>query len=157
MKRRRYLAGAMFAVGMALLLGWSTSLRAQRPASGEEGNLGRFDQRVILAQEQNDPGPVAALFSENAVLMAPQLREIQGKDAIERALGKLFQEYAIRLVSNDVGGAMRSPNTAAVWGTREVRLRPRDDRPAVAMSVRYLFVYRIDPDTGWRLLYAMAS
>lgn len=158
MERRAPSPGAALVVGTVLLLVVGAApLRGQATTGDDRSKLDGFDRRVVLAQQKNDLTPLASLFSEEAVLMAPDLEQVQGRAAIARAVGDLFREFRVRPVSNEVGGAMRSPNTGAAWGTRRLRLTPRDGRPPRTVEVRYLFVYRLDPRAGWRLLYAMAD
>jgi uncharacterized protein (TIGR02246 family) len=132
------------------------SMACQPPAQ-EAGPLSEEDVAAIRAVPQsyteamlaNDYAAVAALWAEDAVLMAPNEPLIEGRAAIQasyEAMPVTVTEYSNTMVEIEGRGDLAyARGVIAAAGTVEGMPEPVSD------TIKYLAILRKQPDASWLL------
>lgn len=92
----------------------------QRDLLGDANALGEFSelsQKLDESYNKNDAGAVAALFTEDAVLVAPD-GMFFGRQAIEKRYAATFQRSSITTFSSQICYQLNAIDSA-VWSTGE--------------------------------------
>jgi uncharacterized protein (TIGR02246 family) len=138
------LGGAMLAVGVGLA------------GCGQAKPLNEADKAAIravadsftaLVRAGNDSG-VAALYTENVVMMPPNEGIVEGRAALRAYFATLPPSVEIQLVPIDVDGR---GDLAYVRGTYQLTIPAMGGQPAMTDRGKYLEIWRRGGGREWRI------
>jgi uncharacterized protein (TIGR02246 family) len=105
--------------------------------------------RWLKAMENNDSTAVAALYTEDAMLLPPNEPVVKGRAAIRHYLGQFPKITSFKAPLVDIDG---SGNLAYARGTYEVTLMPPGAKTPVKDSGKFIEIRRKEPDGSWLIL-----
>jgi uncharacterized protein (TIGR02246 family) len=122
---------------------WSQLSDADR--KGIQDVTDRWDK----AMENNDSTTVAALYTEDAMLLPPNAPVVKGRAAIRHFLGQFpkITSFKTPLVEIEGNGTL-----AYTRGTYEVTVMPAGAKEPVKDSGKFIEIRRKEPDGSWLIL-----
>lgn len=109
----------------------------------------------IAALGAGDAATAAAIYADDATLLAPAADVLYGRSAIER-FWQTGVETGIETVELAVLELRRRGDVAFEVGEYALHLAPESGAPIVDRG-RYLIVHRVEPDGAWRRAAEMFS
>jgi uncharacterized protein (TIGR02246 family) len=102
--------------------------------------------RWLKAMENNDSTAVAALYTEDAMLLPPNAPMVKGRAAIRHFLGQFPKITSFKAPLVEIAG---SGNLAYTRGTYEVTLMPPGAKTPVKDSGKFIEIRQKEPDGSW--------
>lgn len=119
------------------------------PAETEEAEVQRASDQVWAAHERGDAPGLAALVTEDAILMVPGFPDVVGRSAIQEAAQQMFASTQIadfRVHRREIEVVGDSAYELA-WYSETLRAQNGSSRP---VQGRYLIVWKRGSDNAWR-------
>ena len=112
--------------------------------------LNRLRDEFETTYNTNDASALAALYTEDGVLMPGNRPTVSGKQAVEASFQGVFDEFSAKLtISSEelqVGG-----DWAFDRGSYSISLTPKADGEAMEENGRYLVVLQRQADGAWKV------
>ena len=130
------------------------ALSAPQPAVGQLSDADRkgiqdVTDRWLKAMTTNDSTAVAALYTEDAMLLPPNEPAVKGRAAIRHYLGQFPKITSFKAPLVEIEG---NGNVAYARGTYEVTLMPPGSKTPVKDSGKFIEIRRKEPDGSWLIL-----
>ena len=123
----------------------------EAPTQAEiEAAIGEVREAYIAAQNAGDAAALAALFTDDAVLMPPNAPAVSGKEAIQSYLQSQNDQFSFELAASQAEVAAAG-DWAFSRGTHTVNLNPKAAGKAVEDSGKYLNILKRQPDGSWKI------
>ena len=110
----------------------------------------RLREQFVAAENSGDAAAVAALYTDDAVLLPPNELEVVGRPAIEAWYRALFDTYAPEL-SFSSQEVQLAGDWAFDWLSYTFQLTPRAGGPAIEERGNDLLVLRRQADGAWKV------
>jgi uncharacterized protein (TIGR02246 family) len=122
---------------------------APRPEAARQA-IEAANARIVAAMLRGDPDAVVREFTGDAVVLAPGMDEIRGRDAIRGFYAGLFgmgwvRSAALNTAEVEVHGA-----TAYEVGTNSLTLEAPGQPPFTDRG-KYIVIWKRGPDGAWRI------
>ncbi|HEY3052924.1 MAG TPA: SgcJ/EcaC family oxidoreductase [Thermoanaerobaculia bacterium] len=146
---------ALSVVVVLALLGCATHHGSDKQRSEIEQARSAFWE----AHARGDARALAALVTEDAILMAPGMPDIRGRSAIQNTAQQMFTALSITDFKIERSEIQVIGDTAYEVTSYSETLHPTSGTPG-AVQGRYLIVWKRGQDTVWRVhrnLFNMAS
>lgn len=101
------------------------------------------------AFNQSDAGEIASHFTEDAILMAPGVEAMTGREAVRDYYQSIFDEYAPELESRYVEIKVEG-DLAYGRGIATVTLTAIDGSETTVSTSKYLNILQRQPDGTWK-------
>lgn len=140
------LGGAMLAVGAGVGLGGCGQAKPLNEAD-KSAIRAVADSFTALVRAGNDSG-VAALYTDNTVLMPPNEGIVEGRAALRAYFEALPPSVEIQLTPIDVDGR---GDLAYVRGTYVLTIAAMEGQPAMTDRGKYVEIWRREGGREWRI------
>jgi uncharacterized protein (TIGR02246 family) len=111
-------------------------------------------EQLRLAEENGDASLIEDLYTEDAVIMPPNVPTLEGRQAFvqfaRRVLAELSLEFQRRVQVTGVEVTIVD-DLALEWGTIAQTLIPRAGGEPIQETIRYASMYRRCADGQWRV------
>ena len=107
-------------------------------------NNSRFDAAIA----DGDPAGVAALYTEDARLLAPGATAMRGRQEIENFWKGAIEGLGIRASTLETVEVEERDDLAYEVGSFSLQLQPEGQAASTAMG-KYLVIHRRQPDGSW--------
>lgn len=95
-------------------------------------------------------------MTNDVVYLFPGMEPLIGKDALRAYVTPIYEQASIdiemRHESLDIAGSR-----AVEWGVVRGQMTPGAQSTPSLVNLKYIFVYRLEPDGAWRISHAIAS
>lgn len=116
----------------------------------EKEQVKAIDERIMAAFAAGDADAVAAQYTEDALLIPPELPTLEGRSAIAEHYRGVLSEYTVRLQAQadevEING-----DWAWLRGRFEHVTESRAGGESLSGTGRYLAIARRGPDGVWRM------
>lgn len=149
----------LLSLGSVILLGLSgcapaASSSASGPAvdtASEASNIREHETAWVKDIATRDVEKWASHYTDDAVVMAPGMPPMKGKDAIREGLKHLVSDPNIKLeFTPDRVEVSKSGDVAYTRGTYQMTMTDPKTRKPVTDKGTYVTVYRKQPDGSWK-------
>ena len=121
------------------------------PSQAEvEAAVGQVREAYVAAQNAGDAAALAALFTDDAVLMPPNAPAVSGKEAIQSYLSSRIDQFSFELAASQAEAAAAG-DWAFSRGTHTVKLTRKAGGKAVEDSGKYLNTLTRQSDGSWKI------
>lgn len=136
-------------IATLFLLGACTEVPKTEPGNAaDEARIREIINRAVTAFGAGDAETLAAIRTEDSVVLKPEAEPLIGKQARRDSLEAVFAQFDVdesRTIEEiDIAG-----NRAIVWGTYKVTLAPKDNSAPICESGNYIDVLHKQPDDSW--------
>ena len=115
-----------------------------------EAAVGQVHEAYVAARNAGNAASVAALYTDDAVVMPPNLPEVKGKEAIQLFYQAYIDKFSYEIVAPQVEAAA-SGNWAFGRGTYAVKVTPKAGGKATDDSGRYLLILTRQTEGPWKI------
>jgi uncharacterized protein (TIGR02246 family) len=153
------LAAAAAMVGLAAC-GGSNTPTAPAPGPAMTADTRAADEEAIRAADMawskaagdKDPAKMASFYAENAVVMAPGMAAVKGRDAIQQALTGMMQDpnFALSFAPTKIVVA-KAGDQAYELGDFSMTSSDKKKKP-VTLKATYVVVWGKQMDGSWKAL-----
>lgn len=153
------MAGFYFRVLLICVVVTGCSTVTPVSTSSAESDVTRASDQVWAAHERGDPLGLAAMVTEDAILMVPGYPDVRGRTAIQEAAQQMFASTQIidfKVEQREIQVLADSAYELA-WYSETLRGRDGSSTP---VRGRYLIVWKRGTDGNWRIhrnLFNLAS
>ena len=102
--------------------------------------------RWLKAMENNDSTAVAALYTEDAMLLPPNAPVVKGRAGIRHYLGQFPKITSFKAPLEEIDG---NGDIAYTRGTYEATMMPPGSKAPVKDSGKFIEIRRKQPDGSW--------
>jgi len=124
------------------------TLKPERNHAADEARIRQTIDRAVAAFGAGDTETLAAIRTEDSVVLKPEAKPLIGKQARRDSLEAVFAQFDVdesRTIEEiDIAG-----DRAMVWGTYTVILSPKDGSPPISEAGNYIDVLHKQPDESW--------
>ena len=136
-------------IAVLLLLSACTEAPKTKPdQTADEARIRATIDRAVKAFDTGNAETLAALQTEDSVVLKPEAEPLIGKQARRDSLEAVFAQFDVdesRTIEEiDIAG-----DRAIVWGTYKVTLAPKDNSALIRESGNYIEVFHKQPDDSW--------
>ncbi len=110
----------------------------------------RTNAQFVEAASRGDMAAVAALYTLDAVLLAPNSPMVRGRQAIQGFFEAMRQQMGIPQLSLDTIQVQESGDVACEVGAYTMKLQPPGGEPASDRG-KYVVVWNRQSDGSWKL------
>ena len=120
---------------------------------GESATIATADKielinRAVAAFGTGDAETLAAIRTEDSVVLKPEAEPLIGKQARHDSLEAVFAQFDVE-ESRSIKEIDITGDRAIVWGTYTVILAPKDGSPPINEAGNYIDVLHKQPDESW--------
>ena len=138
-----------------LVLSCSTAALAQGTSTTRD-SVAAAMRAYLEAIRSNDARTVASWWTDDAAYVHRSAPTIRGRVALESLLRSFFAATPVTAVSEHTEEILVDGNVAIQMGTYSETTQAADSR-AFTEEGRYVFVWRRQPQGGWKIARAMAT
>ena len=153
-------AGLAAVMGMAACGGSSSGPQAPATAPAMTGDTRAADEEAIRAADaawskaagDKDAAKMATFYAENAVVMAPGMAAIKGRDAIQQAMAGMMQDpnFALSFAPTKIVVA-KGGDMAYEIGDFQMTTSDKKKKPST-LKATYVVVWGKQMDGSWKAL-----
>jgi uncharacterized protein (TIGR02246 family) len=136
---------------IATLCLFSACTEAPGPESdhvADEARIREVINRAVAAFGTGDAETLAAIRTEDSVVLKPEAEPLIGKQARHDSLEAVFAQFDVE-ESRSIKEIDITGDRAIVWGTYTVILAPKDGSPPINEAGNYIDVLHKQPDESW--------
>ncbi len=109
-----------------------------------------LEETVVAAFKAGEIDPLAALYPEDVVVLAPNQPALVGKDAVLAWLQGLYDQFTVDEFTSPVEEVVVAGSLAFSRGTFAWLLTPKAGGEPVADSGNFIVIWRRAPDGSWK-------
>src|SRR6266852_4089651 len=118
----------------------------QAVRSAIEGTNAQF----VAAANRGDTAAVAALYTNDAVVLPPNAEMVRGRQGVKEFFDALIQQTGVPQLTLDTTQVDEVGDTACEVGAYTMKLQPPGGQP-VSDSGKYVVVWKRQSDDSWKL------
>lgn len=153
MPKNRLLFTLATVMGAGFGLGCQTMQTTTGLAEADRNAIRQLDDTFVTAAKTRDDKGGAAIYASDAIVLAPGKPPIEGRAAIEAFLSSFppFTDYKLQVLEVEGQGPW-----AYERGIASMTLTP-PGAPPTPMRMRYLLIWRKQPDGAWKVVREIMS
>jgi len=132
------------------------ALTADIPHAADVGAIQAFNEQYLKAINAGDAAALSGLTDDDHIMIAPNRKPIEGKEANDRANSLGFQQFKIAETWTPLETVVDG-NLAYQRGTFTVVATPKNGGATRTTRGNFLRIYRRQPDGSWRMTRDMFS